>query len=749
MSYPAYGTYPPGAPVSSYPGPAQQYPGGYGFSGQSWPEPVQAKLFLPTQLKDSMRFFQVPARRWWWGLIGLVVFVVLFYGMQVAVGFGVGLSHASWTKALLQGITTPATFLLNNVILAVIIPVAVLVSWLFFRQGFGWLSSVVGRFRWKWLFIPLGIFAAGYAVETALEIILAGPTDYGLHDLQFKSYTGFMIIAILLTTPFQCAGEEFMARGLLPRLVTSIIPFRWVGLVLSAVLPSAFFMYLHDAQDPWLNANYFCVALLMWWLAYRTGGIEASIALHVVNNIFSEWTLPFTDFSGLMDRSDGSAGPGVLIYLVIQLILVVLVDIVARRRGLVRLSAPGAATPQVVKPKRWVAHLTQIAQTATKADLPRFDSTVREQQTQYSWLSAIPSPQRGQAYVPAGYLPYGQTPGVPPMPTPPYAPAAPSASGMAPLPWTPSAYGGAPTPGLPPMPGGAPTSGMPPMSGGSLTSGMPPMPGGLPTSGMPPMPGGSPTSGMPQMPAAESAPPNGLSGPLVSPTPAHLLYGSPPAPASVNPSFGPPATPPSTDRPPGPSGSPWVVNPPLGSPMSPPSTNPPAVSPASPAPAKSPSGSPVPEPMAIPATGLPISPSVPLTPAVMEPSVPPPNLTSPTPGLLSPGSDQHQFSTDTIPRPTTGFTPPTGSPAVFSPWAESPSSLASSPQSESTQSPSLTESGDGDTEPAEREPPAPVEPPRPAGPPPWPVTAKSPGITPLSSPFTERPPFKESGSGSN
>ncbi|MCL2482914.1 MAG: CPBP family glutamic-type intramembrane protease [Propionibacteriaceae bacterium] len=703
MSYPAYGTSPTGAQLSSYPGPAPQYPGpapqypgsapqypgGYGSSGK--PNPV--KLFTPTQLKDSMRFFQVPARKWWWGLICLAVFLVLFYGMQVAVGVGVGLARPPWTDALLHGITTPATFLLNNLVIAGVIPVAIVVSWLFYRQGFGWLSSVVGRFRWKWMLIPLGIFVAGYVVETVIEIILTGPTDYGLHDLQFKSYTWFMIIAILLTTPFQCAGEEFMARGLLPRLVTAIIPFRWVGLALSALIPSAFFMYLHDAQDPWLNANYFCVALLMWWLAYRTGGIEASIALHIVNNIFSEWTLPFTDFSGLMDRSDGSSGPQVFAYLLVQLLLVVLVDIIARRRGLVRLASPCAVTPQVVKPTGWVTRLAQAAQAATKADLPRIESTVREEHSQYSWMSAVPTPQRNHIYVPPGYLPYDQSPSAPP------------------------------------LPGTAPASS------------------------------------------------SGTHGPLVTPTPAHLLYGTPVSSSPVNPSWGSPGSPPSGGPSPWLSDSSSSLNPAAGLsvspsvPLTPTTARPPAPPPsplAPPSPLTPPNLLTPSNPLTPPASSLPpfasmppaspVPPTLPTAPTLLSPPVPPTSPVPPTlptaptsPTLPSPpvpargwpseGSDPHQPSWDTDPRRASSFTPPTGSPAVFSAWVEAPTGQSPSTDSAAVRSP--LDSGADESEPIPTQVEPEPKPRRPVGPPPWPVTLKTPGLAPMSSPFSEKPPFTQ------
>ena len=365
-------------------------------------------LFMPVQPKDSMRFFQVPARRWWWGLLAVLAYIGLYFGVLILSTVIWMVVDPSSIKDLVgangQIVTTPGVFLGNNLMVAADVIVCPLVAWLFYRQGFGWLVSVVGRFRWKWALLTLGVFIVGYAIEMVIEIVVTGPQKYGLDDLRWQSSSWFMLLAILLTTPFQCAGEEFQARALLPRLVAAIVPVRGLSLALSALVPSVVFMLLHDAQDPWLNLNYFCVALLMWLLAYRTGGIEASIALHLVNNLFSEWTLPFTNISDMFDRSQGTGSPIVLVYIGVELVLVLLADFLARRWGIVRASSPAAFVPQVVKPRRWIANLVECTMPATVVDLPRWATTPREGQfvmTGTQWYWPVPDPSQRQADQPA------------------------------------------------------------------------------------------------------------------------------------------------------------------------------------------------------------------------------------------------------------------------------------------------------------------------------------------------------------
>jgi membrane protease YdiL (CAAX protease family) len=324
---------------------------------------------LPVTLKNYMEFFQVPSRRWWWALIALASYAVVSFFVMVLYMVIMVLVDPSTLDESAK--TTPVSFLSNNLVLAFDIVLCTLVGLIFFRQGFGWMVSVVGRMRWRWLLQCLGIFVLGYVVLTLGEFAVVGADSFGLADMELKPYTWFMIIVILLTTPLQCAGEEFQARALLPKLVCAIVPVRWLGLVLSAILPAAVFAYLHHAQDLWLNVFYFCLALLLWWLAYRTGGIEASIALHVAHNLSSMWMYPFTDFSDIFDRGSGSGSPFLMVYIGYELVLVVLIDAIARRKGVVRLSSPGAVLPEVVKPVGLVTRIDESAVEATVDDLPR------------------------------------------------------------------------------------------------------------------------------------------------------------------------------------------------------------------------------------------------------------------------------------------------------------------------------------------------------------------------------------------
>jgi membrane protease YdiL (CAAX protease family) len=231
--------------------------------------------------------------------------------------------------------------------------------------------------RWKWFFYTFGICFLGYIVLTIGQFAILGAAQFGFDDMELKDYTVMMAVIILVTSPLQAAGEELQSRALIPRIIASLVPHRWFALLFAALGSSLLFMVLHNSQDLWINLNYLGFGLALWWLTYRTGGIEASIALHVVHSLFNQATMPFSDFSTMFDRGEGTGSPFMLVYLGFQIILVVFIDALARHKGLVRLSSPSKSQPEVVIPSRFVTRLAESTSTATIKELPRIDKTER------------------------------------------------------------------------------------------------------------------------------------------------------------------------------------------------------------------------------------------------------------------------------------------------------------------------------------------------------------------------------------
>jgi membrane protease YdiL (CAAX protease family) len=81
---------------------------------------------------------------------------------------------------------------------------------------------------------------------------------------------------------------------------------------------------------------------------WKTGGLEAGIALHVVNNLIGEVTIPFGGLESMFDRQAGAAGPEILIQMFFTLALVAALLLVARRLKIPQSAAPAAVPQQVL-----------------------------------------------------------------------------------------------------------------------------------------------------------------------------------------------------------------------------------------------------------------------------------------------------------------------------------------------------------------------------------------------------------------
>ena len=91
----------------------------------------------------------------------------------------------------------------------------------------------------------------------------------------------WFMLAVALTSPLQAAAEEVFFRGYLQQALGTLAASPWVSVVGSA----AIFAFYHGVQNLPLFLARFAFGLLAGWLVIRTGGLEAGIAAHVVNNV--------------------------------------------------------------------------------------------------------------------------------------------------------------------------------------------------------------------------------------------------------------------------------------------------------------------------------------------------------------------------------------------------------------------------------------------------------------------------------
>jgi len=97
-----------------------------------------------------------------------------------------------------------------------------------------------------------------------------------------QDFWAFLAV-IVLTSPLQAAAEEILFRGYLLQALGSLVARPWFGVIASSVV----FALLHGTQNVPLFVDRLAFGLLAGLLVWRTGGLEAGIAAHVINNVFA------------------------------------------------------------------------------------------------------------------------------------------------------------------------------------------------------------------------------------------------------------------------------------------------------------------------------------------------------------------------------------------------------------------------------------------------------------------------------
>ena len=276
-------------------------------------------------------------------MLGLAVLLaaslVLFVGVAAAVVL-LQATGAVDVRPLLDPATAgPGFLLLNNLGLAALIPLVALATRV--GQGWrpGWMSSVVGRLRWRWMATVAVISLAVQGLGTGVLLWWGGAPGGRGEDV------ALLLLVVAVTTPLQAAGEEYLFRGWLTQALGSLFGRAAVGAVVTGLVSATLFALAHGQQDPYLFADRFAFGVLASLLTWATGGLEAAIAVHAVNNVVV--FVPIILTGGLADALTVTRLPWqsfVLDVVLMALVAAVLVRL-ARRRHVQRLHLPPPTAP--------------------------------------------------------------------------------------------------------------------------------------------------------------------------------------------------------------------------------------------------------------------------------------------------------------------------------------------------------------------------------------------------------------------
>jgi membrane protease YdiL (CAAX protease family) len=278
----------------------------------------------------------------------LVGFVVMFLGF-----FAIGGLVATAVFAVIYGVTgqgmvdvtrladldhpTPAGLAFLNVALATFIPLAMFGERFLHGISPRWLASVRPRIRWRYLVACLGIsIVALIATVIVGSIVPSSDADISSHANDFTATTFHYLLVIVLLTPFQAAGEEYLFRGYLTQAFGGLFPRVWFAVLVPAFL----FGLAHGlGQSVPIFFDRFAFGIVAGILVVMTGGLEAGIAMHVLNNFLAYGVaLAFGDMATTLNPT-GSDWWNIPVTLTQSLVYLVLAVVVARRMGLATTTA--------------------------------------------------------------------------------------------------------------------------------------------------------------------------------------------------------------------------------------------------------------------------------------------------------------------------------------------------------------------------------------------------------------------------
>lgn len=290
---------------------------------------------------------------WWRSLVGALLLLVLVFGVGPlvlgAIAFvlllAAGNSSAEAGAILdVTAETTPTGLALLNIVIAAAIPLTWAVTWWLHRLKPRWLSSVGPRLRWRYLLVCLGLSVVALLASLGVSLLLPlAPGEAPIGEVnELTSRTRDFILVILLLTPLQAAGEEYLFRGYLTQAFGSLVWARRASQVLAVLGPALIFALFHGlSQDAPVFFDRFAFGVMAGILVIRTGGLEAAIAMHVLNNFLAfGLALAFGDLTTALTATGDSSWWMILSTLTQSLVYLALATWLAKVMGMVDVGPP-------------------------------------------------------------------------------------------------------------------------------------------------------------------------------------------------------------------------------------------------------------------------------------------------------------------------------------------------------------------------------------------------------------------------
>ncbi len=338
--------------------PPENAPPPYVVEGYPTPHPYPPVAVAPP-VEDPAPYHRLfrtsPGYAWWRPLVAGVLLLVFALVAAIVLGiiwFILALVTGDLTlelltvqdtqaelTALLSDTSNPLTlfYLLGSlIVLLPLVPLSMLCVGL---RPVRLRHSVAFRLRWGWMLwcaIPALVITV---LSTSLSFlpllwdsnaIVPVPVETGRLVL--------LVVMILALVPLQAAAEEYVFRGFIMQAIGAWARPVWVALLVSTVL----FTIGHTQYELWGILSVGVMGLGFAVVTWRTGGLEAAIALHTVNNVIAFLLLSTGALGTTQMGSEGSTWLSPVTQLVFTVGYVVWIDVMAKRRGIERSRDLGA-----------------------------------------------------------------------------------------------------------------------------------------------------------------------------------------------------------------------------------------------------------------------------------------------------------------------------------------------------------------------------------------------------------------------
>lgn len=305
--------------------------------------PLEAPGTPPAAAPEPLAYHRLarerPTYRWWRPLaVGatalgfyLALLLVALIGLMIASvlvpGIERGVDDFYATDTL--DLNDPATLILTLASIALMLPALWLATRVLGTRPVGLLSSVAGKLRWNWLLCCVAVAILVQLIAQGIFLLLPG-TGNGTEatPMYDGGRTLAVLAAALLLVPIQAAAEEYVFRGYLMQSLGG-----WLRHPAFAILlPIPLFVVGHD-YELLGQIDIAVFALAAGWLSWRTGGLEAALALHIVGNatIFA-----FVAFGAADANADDLHVGDLLASLAMTVVSVLVITRLARARGIQR-----------------------------------------------------------------------------------------------------------------------------------------------------------------------------------------------------------------------------------------------------------------------------------------------------------------------------------------------------------------------------------------------------------------------------